>query len=352
MPPNDVPAGGHLGDYLAFWGIWLLVVALNVAFFRVRRGRAGLGRLAAGNAAVLLLVLWTLVVAGETYVRYIYDETDQNGLTMTSLSWFQRHVKVNSRGLRDREWDPGKRPGTRRVACVGDSFTMGWGVPNPADAYPQRIGAALEADSPGRFEVRNYGVPGFATSHEVKFLGQILPTDSLDRVILGYCINDADDLFPPGRAFDRNAVRSVPFISRERSFLADFLWFRLHTTDDPRVRDYFTNEIEVYQDADLWARQVAQLRRIEELCRLGGARLTVVVFPFFHDWGPAYRFGSCHDRVVEAWTSLRVEVIDLRDAYQGLTAADLAVNRFDAHPNARAHEIAARTILDRVFRGR
>ena len=78
-------------------------------------------------------------------------------------------------------------------------------------------------------------------------------------------------------------------------------------------------------------------------------RLDVVVFPFFSQWGDGYPFDGCHDRVAEAWKDLGVAVVDLRDAYRGIPASDLVVNRFDAHPNERAHEIAAKAILERAF---
>ncbi len=43
-----------------------------------------------------------------------------------------------------------------RVSCVGDSITAGHGIKNPAQKYPQRLGAILGAG----FDVRNFGVSG------------------------------------------------------------------------------------------------------------------------------------------------------------------------------------------------
>jgi lysophospholipase L1-like esterase len=59
-------------------------------------------------------------------------------------------VSTNSRGLRGPEVaDPKKG---RRVLCLGDSVTFGWGVPYE-ESYPARLAAALGA------EVVNAGVP-------------------------------------------------------------------------------------------------------------------------------------------------------------------------------------------------
>jgi hypothetical protein len=118
---------------------------------------------------------------------------------------------------------------------------------------------------------------------------------------------------------------------------------------DPYLRDADLRQADAYRDEAVWARQRGRFLRIAQVCRAGGAPLDVVVFPFFSDWGPTYRFDECHERVVAAWRDLGVKVLDLRDAYEGAPGADLVVSRFDGHPNERAHDLAARAVLERVF---
>ena len=43
-----------------------------------------------------------------------------------------------------------------RVACIGNSITIGYGLPDPNSAYPQQLGRLLG----GRYDVRNFGVSG------------------------------------------------------------------------------------------------------------------------------------------------------------------------------------------------
>jgi multisubunit Na+/H+ antiporter MnhF subunit len=349
MAPNDMPAGGYVSDYLAFWGIWILVVAGTWAFFRLTKGRTGRARLVAGNLLVLLALAWTVVVAAETYLRYVYDATDSYGLMMTNRAWFIRHVKENSDGLRDVEFTKGRRPGVVKVACVGDSFTMGWGVHDPEDAFPQRIRAKLAERFPGRFEVRNYGVPGYTTGHELSMIEKLARDGEIDHVILGYCLNDPDDLLPQERWFIREAQPRVPYIRPSASFVADFLWFRFKLQNDPHVRGYFDWEKEAYEDQRIFRAQCERFARIAEVCRAAQMRLDVVTFPMFSDWGESYRYHAAHDKLAEAWRQLGVNDLDLRDAYRGVPREDLVINRFDGHPNVRAQEIAAWTILDRIF---
>ncbi len=349
MAPEDCPAAGYLADYLEIWGIWLALVAATWVFFRATRGRTGRARLIAGNLLVLASLLWTAVVGAETYLRYVYDQSDQYGLTMTNRAWFRRHMFLNSRGFRDREFVAAKPPGVVRVACVGDSFTLGWGLADPREAWPQRIGAALEARTPGRFEIRNMGSAGWSTGDELKLVRGITRVDSLDGIILGYCLNDPDDLLPPDRAFDRETAPRVPWIRPTWSFVADFLWFRLNLRGDPRVRGYYEWEKEAYENPAIWDAQCARFREMADVCRAASVRLDVVVFPFFQLWGPDYSYGACHERVVAAWKKVGVNAVDLRDCYRGIPASELVVNRFDAHPSRRACEIASHVILERVF---
>jgi lysophospholipase L1-like esterase len=349
MSMTDFPAGGFLGDYLAFWAVWIALVAGTFVFLRRTKGRPGAVRLVLGNALVLLSMLATVVLGAETYLRYVYDETDSYLLMLTNLSWMRRHVNLNSDGFRSPEFVKERRPGVERVACVGDSFTMGWGVRDPADCFPQRVGAALEARHPGQYEVRNYGLPGMTTGHEMRMIADLVARGQTDHVILGYCLNDPDDLLPPGSGFSRDRLKKPWWAPPTASFAADFVWFRMLVARDSRLSSFFSWEKEAYADPRIFAAQADRFRRISETCRASAIRLDVVVFPFFTGWGDGYEFDFAHDHVAEAWRELGVPVVDLREAYRGIAGADLMVNRFDGHPNARAHEIAAKTIVERIF---
>jgi len=366
MAPQDFPAGGYPADYARFWVIWVLIVGVTWLVLRRRPGRVAaaagakgagtatgartsVGRLVLGNALVFLSLLWTVVLAGESYLRYVYDQSDSYGLTLTSFSWFRRHVYINSGGFRDREFDTAPPAGATLVACIGDSFTQGWGVEEPGDCWPQRVGAMLAEGDRGTFEVRNYGRAGENSGNAIVAVRELARAGGVGRVILGYCLNDADDLAPPGQSLDRGKVPRVPWIPPTFSFVADFLWFRLRLRDDPRVRGYFDWVAEQYADPRIMALQTERFREMKELADGGKVRLDVVVFPMFSRWGEGYPFDAAHDRVALAWKSVGVDVVDLREAYRGIPGTELVVNRFDGHPNARAHAIAARAVVERLF---
>ena len=146
MASNTGAAGGYTIDYVRFWAIWFVIVLVTYFYVRSRRGKPGLRVLITGNALGLTFLRWTIALAGETYLRYVYDATDSYGLTLTNFSWFRRHMVVNEGGFRDVTFSVGPpRDGVTRVACIGDSFTAGYGVPDVADPLPRRLDAALDA---------------------------------------------------------------------------------------------------------------------------------------------------------------------------------------------------------------
>jgi lysophospholipase L1-like esterase len=297
---------------------------------------------------VFAALLWTAVVAGETYLRYVHDATDQWGATLTNISWHRRHLRLNAQGFRDREFAGLKRSGAPRVACVGDSFTMGWGVDEAQDCWPQRLGALLEERAPGRFETLNLGMMGHGTGEEARLVDDLVARRLAERVVLAYCLNDADDLLPPDRQFTAKKLPRPTWVE-PHSFVADYFWFRLRLFDDPYLRDADLRQADAYRDEAVWAKQRERFARIAQTCAAARLPLTVVVFPFFSDWGAEYRFDECHEKTAAAWRDLGVPVVDLREACRDIPRGELVVNRFDGHPSARAHDLAARAILTRAF---
>lgn len=79
-------------------------------------------------------------------------------------------VRINQRGYHDREWSPDPKPGTLRIAVMGDSFTEALQV-EPAESWVRRLPAALAATRPCPLlrpfprgaETLNFGVGGYGT---------------------------------------------------------------------------------------------------------------------------------------------------------------------------------------------
>jgi lysophospholipase L1-like esterase len=107
-------------------------------------------------------------------------------------------VKINSKGLRDREIDYTKERNTYRIGIFGDSFTFGEGVQNN-ETYSKLLENILNADEElkllgKKIEVLNFGIGKTGTSHQYAFYQKEGKKYDLDLVILGFLAgNDFND---------------------------------------------------------------------------------------------------------------------------------------------------------------
>ncbi len=74
-------------------------------------------------------------------------------------------VAISEQGLRDAPIEVPKPPGTRRLLCVGDSTTFGWGV-QADECFCSLLDDLLGPD----WETVNLGIPGYNTAQEVRRL--------------------------------------------------------------------------------------------------------------------------------------------------------------------------------------
>ena len=177
----------------------------------------------------------------------------------------------NHDGLRDREHDPRKPPGVRRLVCLGDSTTLGWGL-RPEDAYPQVLQDLLDgAGEP--WEVFNVALPGWSTRQEAIAYRRIARGYAPDLVLLGVCLNDIPEL-------QNNLARPPAWLAglHRRSALVR----RIVGAREREIAD--VDELFAHPDAavvrEAFARLFAEVRALRAQVEGDGARLAVLLFPF------------------------------------------------------------------------
>ena len=107
---------------------------------------------------------------------------------------FQRvELTTNSEGLRGPEINVEKPKGVYRIAFLGDSFVFGWGVAQ-AQTFVQVFQDLLNEHAKElgyeRFEVLNFGVPGYSTFQEVALFEEEGLKYKPDAAILYFVEND------------------------------------------------------------------------------------------------------------------------------------------------------------------
>lgn len=166
---------------------WLKVVIINLILF----------------AAVLLIA--------EVFARFTFDNkflTEGNQYVFfqfdENLGWrgrpgssgqfkqgeeFDTYVKINSFGMRDREYARQKPAGVFRVAVLGDSFTWGFGVDNE-----EIFTEVLEKKLGSGYEVLNCGVSGFGRGQQLLYMqSDVLAFEPDALIVVAYPGNDLYD---------------------------------------------------------------------------------------------------------------------------------------------------------------
>jgi hypothetical protein len=94
---------------------------------------------------------------------------------------FSNHFSVNKLGLRDKDSSL-VSPG---IICLGDSYTMGWGV-EEEESFPRQLEKLCG------LKVLNTGVASYGTAREIMSL-QRMDTSKLKYLVIQYCANDEDE---------------------------------------------------------------------------------------------------------------------------------------------------------------
>jgi len=245
-----------------------------------------------------------------------------------SVPWKLKSFSTNRWGMRDREYDLEKREGTYRVAWLGSSHLMGWGVADD-ETFENRIEERLNAAAPNgngvRVEFLNFGVSDYSILHNVFVLEERALRFQPDAVVYVAHRRDAGGGGERALAGALNRGVDVPY-----PFLAE-LAARAGVAPGMPVA-LGRKRLAPYRDEILaWA-----YARFAQAAR---ARGIVPIWTFLPERADA------PDRVppvlLRTAREAGFEVLDVGDPFEGHREQDLNVAAWDFHPNAEAHEILA-----------
>lgn len=216
------------------------------------------------NALLLLLAMLASLALAEAFLRvtglgyprfYRPDPVRGASHRPGASGWYRREgeawISINSAGLRDREHERGRAPGTFRLAFLGDSYTEALQVPGE-DAYwavaERELGKcpALE----GRpVEALNFGVSGYGTDQALQTLRSVVWDYEPDLVVLGFLTGN--DVRNNLRELERTALKPYFLLRDGRlvlddSFLRTPEWVRMQGTWW-RVKDLLAQHLRVVQ---------------------------------------------------------------------------------------------------------
>ena len=221
-------------------------------------------------------------------------------------------VKINSAGLRDREFSLQKPKDTYRILALGDSTTFGWGA-HQDKTYPklleQRLNEKPPAGCPDHFEVINTGVGNYNTAQEVTYFRERGRLYKPDMVLIGFFINDAEET--PRETRSWLARESALYV-----FLSSAYDNALRLTGGrPNYRDYYNALYE--KDKPGWIGCQKAFHELIDLCHKEHIDLRFLLIPETHTLKPNYEFEAVNDKIRAIAKDGSVPVIDLLDGCTG-----------------------------------
>ncbi len=262
-------------------------------------------------------------------------------------------MRVNSQAMRGPEVALERRPGSLRIACLGDSHTFGYGV-DEGESWPDVLRARVQAAAPIGSDVLNFGVHASDTEQQAAQLElRVLPY-APDIVLIGYYLNDTalqgiplEQVLEPSLLVRLAHPRGPDWMRwlRARSRLVDLAADSVHRRSS--FAFYARSRSAGYApDHPGWRRVQSALCSAQALAEEHGFRLGLVLIPFFVRHGD--RLGShAAFEVVKAFCRQQgIEHLDLEPHFAGLDVDALRVHTQDLHATADAHARIGTAVAD------
>ena len=238
-------------------------------------------------------------------------------------------VSTNRWAMRDRDYDKKKPPGTYRVALLGSSISMGWGVEDD-ESYENLLEDRINGEHAGqryeRFEFLNFSVPGYADFQKLSMFERALEFEP--DVILW-------EMHATGYTW------MVNHLSRVVSLNVPIPYPDLRELLEANGINTGTSGLTIRSKLrELGPKLLSWIwDRMQRECERRGIRLQVVILP-----------RADQIRLDEAQLAAMADyahraglpVLDLSKAFRKVTVrSTVAITPGDAHPNAYGHRLLA-----------
>lgn len=325
-----------------------------------------------GNVAALAAGLLVMLILGEIALRIIglghpyysaaemYQSSDDPRVLFEPRPNFDGFsegvpVKINSRGLRERDLPLAPPAGTRRVVFLGDSVTFGAGVRDD-EPFPRLLEAAINANtnasSPGPIQTVNTGVVGYNTIQELARLEQAGLPYNPDTVALIFVVNDLLETFS---IFDHQyepigTLAGLKVWLRRNSNLYRFVQ-QAYWRIGQELRRSREGPTEPLRKRDRLEERLATLSEIVRVTRANSATFLLVLYPDNLgdpvSPGPSGARLTVREELVQFAAREGVPVFDLTEALGDVR--DPRARQFrlreDPHPSPAGHRAIADALV-------
>jgi hypothetical protein len=242
---------------------------------------------------------------------------------------------INPFGMRDRlGYSQAKPEGVYRIAVMGASDTLGWGV-GDLDTYENLVEDRLNAENDksqyDRYEMLNLSVNGYGPVEKLMTIENRVFTFQPDAV---FYIGNAQEM---RWSVDRLVSSIQTGVELPYGFLGDALKQADVTASMHEVLAKGRLNVQAPMIVD------EVYKRVVSLCRQHHAEPVWVFVPIPTPLEALNRQKSneCRELALKSGFA----VIDLTDAYRGMNMDDLRVSAIDSHPNKTGHQALAKALF-------
>jgi lysophospholipase L1-like esterase len=314
------------------------------------------------NIAVTIFALLLCLLLGEAIVRgffhfvpnydfemWRYAAELKQPLPAAALPFHHRankvgnyygvEIRTNTLGMRERELIPVKPAGRKRVVFLGDSYTLGWGVPYEA-TFSRQLEQLLNKGDVGT-EVVNMGTGNYNSTMEVE-LFKLKGLDlNPDLVVLMYYINDVEPIPRLG---------SLNYWLQKHFYLLGYM--RTKTKQLTMMRegsDWLSSYYRKIYAVGSPSLQVngQSIKELVALCRSRNIKLLVVNIPDLRRL-ENYPFTYATEFIRSIAAENQAPFLDLLPVFESFPGKTLWVSGEDSHTNERANGLASRAIFNKI----
>jgi hypothetical protein len=251
---------------------------------------------------------------------------------------------INELGYRGPAVSINRTEATTRIALLGDSFTIGYGV-RDEEISSRIMEQTLRGLTNKRFEVLNFGITGSATPQQADYFDRYVRRFKPDVVLVIMHLNDVTLTAENGFIGAMSRTRNYLWDFRKNSFLANLVvgvvakW-KLHK----QLYDLYQTSFQ--KNSEAWQRVQQAFIKMRDICAKEGCKMSLVIHPIIYNLSEKYPFQAAHSAVKEFARSNEIASFDLLEALKGQKAEELWVQVADQHPNEKAHRIVGQALAN------
>lgn len=264
-------------------------------------------------------------------MRYTGDFLKEEFVPLSEIKFKGAMLHTNRWGLRDKDYEKNKPPNTYRIALLGSSHTMGWGVADGVTfetVLEDRLNSEKKLGKYDRYEILNFAVPSYKPLQQVFVL---------EKRVFSF---EPDAVFYVAHSNDENRLIELMSRKQHRPHIPYNDLKEIH-----RRLGINTETAEVIAEKKLRPFGAEMLswayRRIVQDCRQRAVLPVWIYLPTL-----AQRSDE-----TEALEQVRMAqeagfiTLNLFGVYENINPTSIRLAEWDDHPNARGHKLVA----DRLY---